>query len=205
VDLDECDIDEDEDMHVFGSLKCCSQGALDSRTNFWGTSQLYILYLWDYLHAHNLLKMSFQRLDPKVAAKIGGKGVPSILRFQLAKHSPSDESSMLGTRISENEDVISVSIDLLGENNLRAVRLESNATEKNTLHNLLYNLQMQRRQIIINRLKAMSAFDNPLGESLAEQMREIDDEILQLTADLDSVLGSELSTPPRKNPRTPMF
>jgi hypothetical protein len=51
----------------------------------------------------------------------------------------------------------------------------------------------------------MSAFDNPLGELLAEQMREIDDEILQLTADLDSVLGSELSTPPRKNPRTPMF
>ena len=149
--------------------------------------------------------MSFQRLDPKVAAKNGGKGVPSILRFQLAKHSPSNESSMLGTRISENEDVISVSIDLLGENNLRAARLESNATEKNTLHNLLYNLQMQRRQIIINRLKAMSAFDNPLGESLAEQMREIDDEILQLTADLDSVLGSELSTPPRKNPRTPMF
>ena len=45
----------------------------------------------------------------------------------------------------------------------------------------------------------MSAFDNPLGESLAEQMREIDDEILQLTADL------ELSTPPCKNPRTPMF
>jgi hypothetical protein len=74
--------------------------------------------------------MSFQRLDPKVAAKNGGKGVPSILQFQLAKHSPSNESSMLGTRISENEDVISVSIDLLGENNLRAARLESNATEK---------------------------------------------------------------------------
>jgi hypothetical protein len=55
---------------------------------------------------------------------------------------------------------------------------------------------MQKRQILIDRLKAMSALDNPLTELLTEQMREIDDEIKQLTADLDSVLGSELSTPP---------
>ncbi len=48
-------------------------------------------------------------------------------------------------------------------------------------------------------------FDKPLEKFLAEQMREIDDEILQLTMDLDSVLGSELSTPPRKNPRTPLY
>ena len=92
---------------------------------------------------------------------------------------------------------------MLGENNLRAARLESNATEKNTLRNLLYNLQTQRRQIVIDRLKAKSAFDEPLEESMAEQMREIDDEILQLTTDLDSVLGSELNTPLRKNPCTP--
>ena len=37
-DLYECDDGEDEDMHVFGSLKHCSQGALDSRANFLGTS-----------------------------------------------------------------------------------------------------------------------------------------------------------------------
>jgi len=107
--------------------------------------------------------------------------------------------------MSENGDAISVSINLLGENNLRAARLESNATEKNTLRNLLYNLRTQRRQIIINRLKAKSAFDEPSEESLAEQMREIDDEILQLPTDLDSVLDSELNTPPRKNPRTPTY
>jgi hypothetical protein len=77
------------------------------------------------------LKTSFKRLDPKVIAKNGGKGVLSILRSQLAKHSPSDESSTLGTsRMSENEDAISISINLLGENNLRAARLESDATEK---------------------------------------------------------------------------
>jgi len=46
---------------------------------------------------------------------------------------------------------------------------------------------MQRRQVIIDRLKAKSAFDKPWEESLAEQMGEIDNEILQLTADLDSV------------------
>ena len=77
--LDEYDAGEDEDMHVFGSLKCCSHGALDSCANFLGTSQPYILYLWEYLNVHDLLKTSFQRLDPKVAAKNGGKGVSSIL------------------------------------------------------------------------------------------------------------------------------
>ena len=138
----------------------------------------------------------FQSLDPTVAAKNGGKGVPSIIRSQPAKHSPSDETSMLERRMRENEDAISVSINLLGKNNKIAARLKSNATEKNTLPNLLYNLRMQKRQILIDRLKAMSALDNPLTELLTEQMREIDDEIKQLTADLDSVLVSELSTPP---------
>ena len=38
-----------------GSLRC-SQGALDSCANFLGTSQPYILYLREYLDAHNLLK-----------------------------------------------------------------------------------------------------------------------------------------------------
>jgi len=38
--------------------------------------------------------------------------------------------------MSENEDAISVSINLLGENNLRAVRLELNATER--IHSAIY-------------------------------------------------------------------
>jgi hypothetical protein len=88
--------------------------------------------------------------------KNGGKGIPSIIRSQPAKHSPSDESSAFGMMMKEKEYAISVSINLLGENNLGAAHLESNATEKNTLRNLLYNLRTQRRQIVINRLKAKS-------------------------------------------------
>ena len=88
-DLDGYNAGEDEE-DVFGSLTHCSQGALDSRANFLGTSQPYILYLWEYLNAHNLLKTSFQCLDLKVAAKNGGKGVPSIIQSQPAKHSPSN-------------------------------------------------------------------------------------------------------------------
>ncbi len=67
----------EDEKDVFGSLTRCSKGALDSRANFLGTSQPYILYLWEY--AHDLLKTSFRCLDPKVAAKNGGKGVPSII------------------------------------------------------------------------------------------------------------------------------
>ena len=99
----------------------------------------------------------------------------------------------------ENEDAMDVSITFLGENNLRAARLKSNATEKNTLRNLIHNLQMQKRQRVINRLKAMAAFDDPLAQLLTEQIGEIDEEIKQVTADLDSVLCLEHSTPPCKN------
>ena len=45
----------------------------------------------------------------------------------------------------------------------------------------------------------MALFDNPLAQLLMEQIGEIDEEIKQYTADLDSVLCSEHSTPPRKN------
>jgi len=46
-DLDGYNTGEDEE-DVFGSLTRCSQGALDSRAKFLGTSQPYILYLWEY-------------------------------------------------------------------------------------------------------------------------------------------------------------
>ncbi len=56
--------DEDLDGHTadedsFGSLRC-SQGALDSRANFLGTSQPHILYLWEFADVHDLLRTSFQ-------------------------------------------------------------------------------------------------------------------------------------------------
>jgi hypothetical protein len=42
-DLDEYDADDKNNN--FGNLSRCSQGAIDSRANFLGTSQRYILYL----------------------------------------------------------------------------------------------------------------------------------------------------------------
>jgi hypothetical protein len=65
------DIDFSEDNEEeHGSLKRCSQGALDSRANFLGTSQHYILYFWEFLlDNYDLLKTSFQRLNDKVAAR----------------------------------------------------------------------------------------------------------------------------------------
>jgi hypothetical protein len=48
----------------------------------------------------------------------------------------------------------------------------------------------------------MAAFDDPLTQKLTERIGGIDEEIKQYAADLDSVLCSEHSTPPRKNPHT---
>ncbi len=191
----------DDKNNNIGNLSRCSQGAIDSRANFLETSQPYILYLWEYLNAHDLLKTSFQCLDPKVVAKNGGKGVPSIICSLPAKRSPSDTSTTESTN-RENEDAISVSITLLEENNLRAVGVESNVTEKNTLRNLTHNLRTQKRQAVVDRLKAMASFDDPLAQLLTEQIGEIDEEIKQYTKDLDSVQCSEHSIPPPKNPCT---
>ena len=198
------DLDEHkagDDMDMFGSLGRCSQGALDNRANFIGISQPYILYLWEYFHEYDLLKTSFQRLDPKVASRNGGTGIPSIIRSRQTRSSPSDETLTLGTRTNESQDEISVSINLLGENNLRAALLESNSSEKNTLRNLIHNLRTQKRQLIVDRLKAMANFDEPMTQSLTEQIEEIDEEVKGHTTDL-SVLSSDC-TPPHKNPRTP--
>jgi hypothetical protein len=52
----------------------------------------------------------------------------------------------------------------------------------------------------------MAAFDDPLTQSLTEQIKEIDEEVKGCIADLDSVVSSEDSehrTPPCKNPCTP--
>jgi hypothetical protein len=53
-------LDEHQAGEAFGTLHQCLQGMLDSRANFLGTLQPYILYLWEYLNLHNPLKMLFQ-------------------------------------------------------------------------------------------------------------------------------------------------
>ncbi len=136
----------------------------------------------------------------KVAARNGGKGVPSIIQSGKAK--PSDNTSTLGTNKTKNspasgfhDDRIGNSVQLLGESNSRATRIKSNAAEKNTLCSLLFNLQTQKRQIVVERLKVMSVFNNPLAESLGEQIEEIEVEIKEYTANLDSIMGAEMTPP----------
>ena len=108
-------------------------------------------------------------------------------------------SYLLPTPSGFDDDKIGNSIQSLGESNVRAARIESNASEKNTLRNLLFNLRTQKRQMVVERLKAMSVFDEPLAESLGEQILEIEAEIKEYTSNLDSIMGAEMTTPPRKN------
>ena len=50
--------------------------------------------------------------------------------------------------------------------------------------------------MVVERQKAMSVFDNPLAESLREQIEEIEVEIKKYTSNLDSIMGAEMSTTP---------
>jgi hypothetical protein len=79
------------------------------------------------------------------------------------------------------------------------VRVESNAAEKNTLCNIIFNLRTQKRQMGVDRPKALSVVDDPLAQSLQQQIEEIDDEIKEYTGNLDSILGLEMTTSPCKN------
>jgi hypothetical protein len=156
------------------------------------------------LDAHDILKTSFQRLDGKVAARNGGRGVPSIIQYGKVK--PSDGTLTLGTNKTKNspasrfdDDKIGHSIQSLGESNIRVAHIKSNAAEKNTLRNLLFNLQTQKRQVLVDLLKALSVFDHPLAESLGNRIEEIDVEIKEYTDNLDSSMGAEMTTAPHRN------
>jgi hypothetical protein len=67
----------------------------------------------------------------------------SMQKIINAVCSPSDTSTTELTN-RENEVAISVSITLLGENNLRAVRVESNATEK--IHSVILSTIFEHKR-----------------------------------------------------------
>ena len=58
---------------------------------------------------------------------------------------------------------------------------------------------MQNRQLVIDRLKAMTVFDDPLAQSLTEQIGEIDDKMKEFTADLNSVSDFRTAPHPPSN------
>ncbi len=64
---------------------------------------------------------------------------------------------------------------------------------------MIFNLRTQKRQLGVDRLKALSVFDDPLALLLQQQIEEIDNEITEYTGNLDSISSSEMKTPPRKN------
>ena len=79
------------------------------------------------------------------------------------------------------------------------MHIKSNAAEKNILRNLVFNLRTQKSQMVVDCLKAMSVFDEPLAQSLEQQIEEIDNKIKEYTANLDSIMGSKMTTSPCKN------
>lgn len=80
-DKDEGDDDADKDnMNTFGSLNGRPQRALDSRQNFFDDRSTYLLlYLWDVLDEHDLVKASMQQLLEGIGSGNGGTGVPSVI------------------------------------------------------------------------------------------------------------------------------
>ena len=62
-----------ENDHAFGCLENCGQHALASRQQFFKDRQVYLLYLWEILHRHDLLGLALQKLNNNVSATNGAK------------------------------------------------------------------------------------------------------------------------------------
>ena len=93
IDDDAFGDDEDDETRPapkFGELSNRSQGALDSRAEFFRDKESYLLYLWEVLEGNGLLVSSMQRLNELAAAANGTDGIPSV----VGAAKPGDDSSV---------------------------------------------------------------------------------------------------------------
>jgi hypothetical protein len=68
-----------DEENNFGSLTGRGRQALDLRRNFFDAKATYLLYLWDVLDEHNLVKSSMQQLLEGIGAGNGSNRVPSVI------------------------------------------------------------------------------------------------------------------------------
>ncbi len=111
---------DDGDDREFGSLKGRGRTALDLRRNFFDDRATYLLYLWDILDEHDLVKSTMPQLLDGVGAGNGRNGVPSVINN---KRNNEDDYSMASSKKSNNKSVVKAAFLELKE----AVKEHSNS------------------------------------------------------------------------------
>lgn len=128
--------------HYYGTLNDRSKVALDSRHCFFPYHQSYLLYLWEMLSKHDLLRSSLQKLDDIVASSDGAKGVPSVVVHARPPPNQSDVASVLESK-DEMGDLASLSnsIHTLAKNAITVAEMQIAEEKNNRIHETIRQLR----------------------------------------------------------------
>ena len=218
---DDESLGDDGDDREFGSLKGRGRTALDLRRNFFDDRATYLLYLWDILDEHDLVKSTMQQLLDGVGAGNGRNGVPSVINN---KRNNEDDYSMASSKKSNNKSVVETAFLELKE----AVKEHSNslvsaakiaaseqaknrnqllesakiaATQKNRseLNARINSLRDMKRDMAL-RMTSPNLINHQVAiDAIIHEMEGIDAEIASKTEELNSLLA----TPTRSNRSPP--
>lgn len=195
---DEVNVSEEH----FGSLKNRSQAALDQRKNF-VDGKTYLLYLWQMLDTHDLLRSSMQRLNSSTASGNASFGVPSVVGH---KHGYSeDDDSMTNQskgsskkqKRSDEIDKLSLSITQHGQSLVKVAKLAALQQQRDRIH----SLEDTRRNLVIRLASDDVAGNTILSNVITTEIEKINEEIKELTISLNNE-GKDKT--PRKCNRSPV-
>ena len=108
--------DREDDLSGAGLFER-NHGMLSCRSAFVSANQTYLLYYWELMNKHDLLRSSFQKLNDDTASTDGGMSVPSI------GSTAHDRESRVGTRNGKYFDKLTSSIEALANKNLQAASI----------------------------------------------------------------------------------
>ena len=213
IDDDAFGGDEDETRPApkFGELSNRSQGALDSRAEFFRDKESYLLYLWEVLEGNGLLVLSMQRLNELAAAANGADGIPSV----VGAVKPGDDSSVTtndGGNYQKMKD-LSTTIIEHGKKMVSVAKMKCNQREKDRnerekdrsyamqaeIRASLRSLGAEKRQMMIQmqaeKVKKNKTMETVYGDAIAEIEEKEKHEISLL---------NECTTTPQKSNLSPI-
>ena len=215
----ECGIDDADNEHdrEFGRLDNRNQHALASRQKFFTDRQLYLLYLWEMLHRHDLLGSALQRLNNSVSSANGSSGVPSVVR---QNNNNDDDDSALSNKTSPpsaggNSAIVSLgkSIEKHGQTLVDIAKIDAEEKEKDRLekekernHNkqaqlveTLRKLKGEKRSLLIQYAEEVEKGKKAVADAI---MAQVDDIAEDIDATNQKIEEFE-QTPKKRNRNTP--
>ncbi len=101
-----------------------NHGGLSCRSSFVPNNQSYMLYYWELMDKHDLLRSSFQKLNDDTASTDGGLSVPSTGSLI------NDRESKVSARNGKYMNKLMYSIEELANKNLEAASLAADEQKK---------------------------------------------------------------------------